>query len=96
MEILSLSNDDLLALVTDIAVAEAHDIPGPAREAWVIASALGRKTHSPPPVWIWLLMKMLELVVPEILDWLKKRYGEAWPAHTLAAVKQGKLPWQNS
>lgn len=96
MEIFSLSNDEMIALVRDIALAEQHALPGPAKEAWVVASALGRKSESPPPVWVWLLMKMLELVIPEILAWLKQRYGEAWPTHTLEAIKQGRLPWQNS
>lgn len=88
-----LTDRELLDLVSDIAAAEDLPVPGFARQQYVIALAIGRASKSPPPVWIWLLVKVLEALIPEILDWLKARYGDAWPTQLAEFLTAGKLPW---
>jgi hypothetical protein len=88
-----LSNQELLAIVSDIAHAEELPIPGFARQAFVIAQAIQRAHQSEAPVWIWLLVKMLEQLIPAILDWLKARYGDAWPTKISDFLRQERLPW---
>jgi hypothetical protein len=88
-----LSEKELLDVVSDIARAEELQLPGFARQQYVIALAIGRASQSPPPIWIWLLVKVLEALIPEILEWLKARYGDAWPAKVADYLTQGRLPW---
>lgn len=85
---------DLRDLLMDMCVAEASAVPGIARQAFVIAHAAMRAAKSPPPVWIWLIVVMLEKIIPVILDWLKKKYGDDWPTKTIEALSKGRLPWQ--
>jgi len=90
---LSFSDDDMLSLVADIAAAADMPIPGRARHSWVIANQMRRRQQSPPPQWIWLLIELLEKLIPFLIDWLKKNYGENWIDQLHSIVARGRLPW---
>ncbi|MDP2323894.1 MAG: hypothetical protein Q8N51_07680, partial [Gammaproteobacteria bacterium] len=77
--LLEITDADLRDLLRNMAVAESAAIPGVARQCLVIGQAVTRKSQSPPPVWIWLLVIALEKGIPLLLEWLKKHYGEEWP-----------------
>lgn len=93
MNILTLTDDELRDLIGDIAAAESLELPGPAKQVWVIAEQTHKRALSPQPTWIFLLVRLLEMIIPELLDWLKTKYGKDWPERTLAALKNGYLPW---
>lgn len=90
------TNSEITALLEDIAAADALDIPGFARQQWVIASQIIRSRQSPPPVWIYLLTVALEKLIPLIVSWLQNHYGDEWPQKLRNLLKEKKLPWQGS
>lgn len=87
-------HDELLDLVGDICAAEQMNLPGPARHAWVLAHQIIKRAQSPPPVWIWFLILILEKLIPALLDWLKKKYGDEWLQKVSNKLKTGLLPWE--
>lgn len=94
--LLSLTTDDLTSIALDIIDAETAQLPGPAKHAYVVAAACNRASKSPPPVWVWVLITVLDKLIPLVIDWLKKRYGQEWPDKLKIDLAQGMLPWQNS
>jgi len=89
----NITHDHLLQLLADIVSAEELPVPGVARQQWVIASTLSRLTHSAPPIWVWLVVRLLEALIPEVIAWLKGHYGDQWRSATASAIARGRLPW---
>jgi len=89
-----LTHAEQLTLIEDIVTAERLGLPGPAKHGWVLAHQLIRRAQSPPPSWIWLLAILLEKLIPIVLDWLKKKYGDQWPETTSQLLLVKKLPWE--
>jgi len=89
-----LTHNDLLDLCLDLCAAEQLLLPGPARQAWVIASQTIKRAQSPPPVWIWFATLLLEKLIPILLEWIKARYGTDWTAKIHDKLKAGQLPWE--
>jgi len=85
---------DLDHLTEDIIDAECEDVPGFVRHQWVIARQIQRHAESPPPVWISLVMTLLDKLIPLLLDYLKKKYGDKWPAAARDALLNKALPWR--
>lgn len=84
---------DLSDLVDDILAAEQMALIGPARHKWVMAKQIERRLQSPPPIWIWILMTMLDSIIPQLIAELKKRFGSNWPTSAAAAIATGGLTW---
>lgn len=91
-----LNDDDLRALLEDITNAEKLSLPGPAKQTWVIACQLQRHTQSLPPTWAWLLVKLLDVLIPILIEWLKHKYGDNWITKTKDTLELDRLPWQDS
>jgi len=92
---MTFDDKDIYSILRDICIAENYGIPGPAKHAWVVAEQIRRHTTSPSPIWIWLLIKLLDTLIPEIIEWLKKKYGDKWPEKVLPSIEAGALPWQS-
>jgi len=89
------THDDIRDVLRDMVLAENLHIPGEAKQAWVIAEQIRQHGHSPSPVWIWLLIEVLQVLIPKLLAWLKKKYGEDWPGKITDAIQERTLPWQS-
>lgn len=89
------SNTDMLELCTSISQAEDQQLPGAAKQAWVISVACQKRAQSPPPFWIWLLIAFLENVIPKIIEYLKGKFGADWKIKAAEKVAKGILPWQS-
>jgi hypothetical protein len=87
------TDDELRTIIQDIATAESFPLPGPAKQGWVIAQQINRRCTSPPPVWIWLIAKAMEAIIPALLDWLKTKYGDNWLTKITDSLGAKKLPW---
>ena len=74
------NNEFVNNLTLDMAEAENLQVPGIAKHHWVVARQIQRYSKSPPPTWVWLLVTLLEKVIPIVLEWLRKNYGDSWPA----------------
>lgn len=89
------SDQDFQQLLLDILEAEALPMPGIARHNYVVARQVGRACSSPPPAWIWILIKALEYVIPVILQAIKDKYGPEWPDKLGKALLDKVSPWQS-
>lgn len=89
-----LNDKQLGALLQDICYAESLNLPGVGKHNWVVASQILQNSQSPPPIWIWLLVKLLETLIPAVLDYLKQKFGADWPTTTMTKISKGQLPWQ--
>jgi hypothetical protein len=89
------SNDDFATLLMDILEAEALPIPGIARHHYVVARQIGRACASPPPAWIWILVKALDYIIPVILQAIKDKYGDEWPTKLGQALLDKVTPWSS-
>jgi hypothetical protein len=83
-------------LLIDMADVETLSLPGPAKHHYVIASVVNTISTSPPPVLVWLIYLILNQAIPILLEWLKSKYGEAWPTDVKSAIAAGRLPWSNT
>jgi len=79
-----------------MALAEHHGLPGFAKHQHVLLAICAPHIKSDPPSWLWLLAKLLDTLIPLLLDWLKKRYGDKWPHAVIDAHHRGKEPWHES
>lgn len=86
---------DLNTLTEDILEAESQAVPGFARNHWVIARQIQRHCTSPPPIWISLVVALLERLIPLVLDYLKHKYGDNWPSAAAKALADKTLPWRS-
>jgi len=87
-------DEDTLSLLQDMVLAENTNMPGPAKHYWVIAEQLARHKASPTIPWAWVIFEVLTIIIPKLLDWLKKKYGQQWPDQITPALMEKKLPWQ--
>lgn len=62
-------------LCTDISKAERLNLPGPAKHGFVVACQIQRYSHSDPSPVVWILIALLEKLIPIVVDWLKKHYA---------------------
>lgn len=89
-------DDDLHDTLCDMAAAELLPLPNHGKHQWVIACAIARRAQSPPPVWAWLLMRLLDQLLPFLVAWLKDKYGDDWATRLRSVLAARKLPWQRS
>jgi hypothetical protein len=80
-------------LLEDLVAAESLPLPGFAKQNYAIACQVNRHTQSPPPAWIFLLIRALEVIIPELIKWLKDHYGTTWAGKLAALLSEGKTPW---
>lgn len=91
-----LKDDEIMDLLSDIVAAEAMPLPSFAKHEWVRTCQLNKRCQSPPPDWIWILSKLIDAILPIIIEYLKKRYGTKWPARLANCIAAGVLPWRDS
>lgn len=96
MPVIPLTDDFMLEILHDISLAEHKGLPGPAKHDWVVAACVSRHCDSPPPTWIYLLMQTLNVVIPVLVKWLERKYGQRWLSHLDQSLIHDKAPWQNS
>lgn len=80
-------------LLLDMADAEKLPLPGPAKHAYVSASIVNALSTSPPPAMVWFLYMILNQLIPIVLEWLKKKYGDTWAGEVHTAILSGQIPW---
>ncbi len=90
------SDNDIHDLLCDMASAEELPLPGAGKHQWVVAAAIVRRAQSPPPVWTWLLVRLLDQLIPFLIEWLKEKYGSDWALHLRELLKGKFLPWLDS
>jgi len=89
------TDEDMKSILANMVLAEANVGPGPAKHWWVVGEELRRHTRSPMIPWAWILVEVLNILIPKLLEWLKKKFGDQWPDQVTASLQAGKLPWQS-
>jgi len=84
---------DMKEICAAVIEAQNLEISPLEKHHWTIVRICSNHVHSSPDAWIALLSIFLDKIIPLIIDYCKRRWGDRWPETLAKYVAQSALPW---